>query len=800
MPNQLSIPFKKSYALPLKHAVQNHIQARHPETSPHAFQWDISRWEALRKEAISGVVHVNSIEALTRHLVFILTKLPVDIALEISYATVFAPTSLPVTLSNLQFERCATLFNLAALYSQLASAEDRSKTAGVKRASTYYQARALSYLASSALPKLKSTIAADDIPIDLTDAFIESLQNLMLAQAQECVWQRAIMETTYSNGIVARLSAQASTLYATALSKIQDASPSIKHVFPSDWTRHIEAKQLHFLAAAQYRKGIDDLEADRYGHEIGRLIVAQSAAKKGYDIARRGNVAPAVLQDVKSLLGIVEKNLARAERDNDLIYHKDVPSASALPTIQPASMVQSITPPEILDPKKAIGDNQVIFHSLLSYGARLAIEIYHDRRQGYLKDEIVNRAQHLSDKANDTIRALNLPASLDALEKPIGLPPSLLKKAEEVRLENGPLRIEKLIEDIQMLAQRDSQILSDAMDILDDEAEEDENFRVERHTERLPSHEANLELTTKAQGYQGAIAHAGDSDAVVRLRWHEWEANITQLTWDEARLEACVPSSTLPANGTDKSNSETHMHARKLRLALEKLDDLSRARADLVRRAELLVDADDIEPQVVHAAASIERWTEVHSSMFDEILDEELVKFEKFHNDIEEGAVQQEDLLNVIRTENDAFLLSRKDDPSVKEREHALQSMDLAYHKYKEIIRHLDEGFQFYNNLAGILMTFKDSCKEWTRSRRDEMHSMSRSMKSLSVQPEVAAVPPSPPSQDTPLASATPKPSRMAALNIPPPDSAEWQTLDLPPPPPKAQPKKTSRKAKAQPA
>lgn len=38
--------------------------------------------------------------------------------------------------------------------------------------------------------------------------------------------------------------------------------------------------------------------------------------------------------------------------------------------------------------------------------------------------------------------------------------------------------------------------------------------------------------------------------------------------------------------------------------------------------------------------------------------------------------------------------MSRKDDPAVKEREHALQSLDLAYHKYKEIVRHLDEGLK----------------------------------------------------------------------------------------------------------
>ena len=90
---------------------------------------------------------------------------------------------------------------------------------------------------------------------------------------------------------------------------------------------------------------------------------------------------------------------------------------------------------------------------------------------------------------------------------------------------------------------------------------------------------------------------------------------------------------------------------------------------------------------------------------------------------------------------------SRKEDASVKERELALQSLDLAYHKYKEIIRNLGEGLkasflfsarrsatyslwsafssQFYNDLAAILSQFRDSCKEWVNLRRSEIRYIS---------------------------------------------------------------------------
>jgi programmed cell death 6-interacting protein len=59
------------------------------------------------------------------------------------------------------------------------------------------------------------------------------------------------------------------------------------------------------------------------------------------------------------------------------------------------------------------------------------------------------------------LQVLKLPAALDALDKPIGLPPSLLQKAEEVRLENGPERAEKLLEDVQTLARRARAILTE---------------------------------------------------------------------------------------------------------------------------------------------------------------------------------------------------------------------------------------------------------------------------------------------------------------------------------------------------
>ena len=60
-----------------------------------------------------------------------------------------------------------------------------------------------------------------------------------------------------------------------------------------------------------------------------------------------------------------------------------------------------------------------------------------------------------------TLRSLNLPSSLEALERPIGLPPSFLKKAKEVRYEQGPERIETYLEDVELLARRALTVLDE---------------------------------------------------------------------------------------------------------------------------------------------------------------------------------------------------------------------------------------------------------------------------------------------------------------------------------------------------
>lgn len=67
-------------------------------------------------------------------------------------------------------------------------------------------AGACNYLSATVLPQLQASVAPDDGPLELTEPFIRSFEFLMLAQAQECVWQRAVMGEIASSGLLCPLS------------------------------------------------------------------------------------------------------------------------------------------------------------------------------------------------------------------------------------------------------------------------------------------------------------------------------------------------------------------------------------------------------------------------------------------------------------------------------------------------------------------------------------------------------------------------------------------------------------------
>ena len=141
---------------------------------------------------------------------------------------------------------------------------------------------------SFVIPSLRASVSEDDMPVDLTEPFLASLEYVMLAQAQEGVWQRAVLglclqhaqllylplmfslADNYKNGIIAKLAMkvrilsphrtacrirtlQVASLYSSALMKIKDTSSSVKYVLPSVCSH----SRLVFPSSSSGHQGLD---------------------------------------------------------------------------------------------------------------------------------------------------------------------------------------------------------------------------------------------------------------------------------------------------------------------------------------------------------------------------------------------------------------------------------------------------------------------------------------------------------------------------------------------------------------
>lgn len=195
------------------------------------------------------------------------------------------------------------------------------------------------------------------------------------------------------------------------------------------------------------------------------------------------------------------------------------------------------------------------------------------------------------------------------------------------------------------------------------------------------------------------------------------------------------------------------------------------------------------------------------------------------------------------------FVQAKRDDPNVKARERTINDLDAAHAKYREIIRNLKEGLDFYNGLSVRLVELRDSAAGWSNSRRQDLEcvetfliltsdinaissSFVQSLNALSLerqkqqhqarplpvtggsidneeiptQPSLSPPnsspystpssppPSSPPSRGSKRDRTTPRgimatasgPSPPAIADLPPPDSNQWESLPIGPLPPSA--------------
>lgn len=128
----------------------------------------------------------------------------------------------------------------------------------------------------------------------------------------------------------------------------------------------------------------------------------------------------------------------------------------------------------------------------------------------------------------------------------------------------------------------------------------------------------------------------------------------------------------------------------------------------------------------------------IEPAQFEHLFERRLERYDPERQMVVDEGEKQQQLELQIREANKDFLLARRGDMSTKEREQALQRLENAFFKYKEIVNNINTGRKFYNDLANIVNRFRDDCKNFTYQRRVEAGQweteLSSGMSTLSLQ------------------------------------------------------------------
>eukprot|EP00898_Chlorokybus_atmophyticus_P004865 jgi/Chlat1/537/Chrsp103S01115 len=717
----LAIHAKRADPVDFAGPLRSYIARIFGEMEARDAQDDISGIQRMRDEVVAAsdtLEHrIDLLQRYFRALSVIETRFPISkekehINVSFSWADAFKPTK-KTAIQNIHYEKAAVLFNLGATYSQQGLAADRSTSEGLKSAYSIFQQAAGAWAHLRESEGAKVPLGAS---FDLGSECASMLERLMLAQAQECVYEKALADRKTSSTVCSKLAWQVGVFYEEAHAML--VLPPLNANFDKPWLAHLQLKAAQFRAEALYRSSLALRETESIAEEIARLKAAVA-------ILNSSKHAGAPLVDaVQKLEGTISRNLERANKENDQIYLVRVPLNENLAPVGASCLVKPAPLAQALD-----GKNEKLFTRIVPDQSAKALSKYTE-----MVDEIIRNdseaLQRESDEARLRLREWDLPDMLLALdERGSGLPEPLQKEVSVVESRGGVNALHDLSQQLRELRQVNEELLAEVFQSLDTEGHDDENCRnqFKDRWRRPPSDTLTKHLRDKANSFKTSLQQAADSDERINRRWKDCELDLTLLTDPE------LPRLARPMVAV---RGDEDAIAASLRQLLMELERVAAERAGLEEMLKDMKQKDNILPQLMSTTES-----------YDNLFRRELGKYEQARANVAQNIRTQQDLLRQIDGQQRAFRQAYQVDDWKVACDRFEKRLRNAVRTYSELNGNMVEGVRFYSSLQDAINALKQQCGDFIMTRRiqreDMLEDLQRQVTKLTVSPIAPVVQPS---------------------------------------------------------
>jgi len=705
----LCLEEKSGTALGWKEPVTKFIQNNFSDREAEDAAEDLQLVDDLRKAVVEKTAPLearkDSLTKYFRALASIESRFPVSkegdhVALEFTWFDAFQ-TRKKATQSNIHFEKAAVLFNFAAVQSQEALATDRTQPEGVKVACHAFQ------MAAGACAHLRDSVSlkvSSNCTVDLGKECCNMLVWLMLAQAQECVYQKALADQK-SASVLAKLAKQVSAYYEE-VSKALGAAPLNGHV-DKTWAPNVAVKVATFSADAFFRSALAYKAEQKIGCEIARLKQAMARILEAKRVCRTPCAATEGLHALEALV-LVEQSVA--DKENQCVYMEQVPAPETLPAITPHSLVKPLAPTDILEPH-----GEALFAKIVPDSSTKALSKYTELVDNIIREQAAALARSHEDAAG-RLAQLHMPDLLKAAEGQAGalaVPSGLRTFLEELSERGGAETIlEAMTKQLQQLRAATADMLVAAVQALDEEGGDDEGLRQQYGVQwnRPASASLSAPLRERLEAFKNNLTQAHTSDKALEIRVQEATPEFHHLHPD--RIGDLLPRLEPPMVSV-VDDAEAPKLVASLRQLLDRVDQLGSERLQLEEELRVVKDKDDILPKVMSAPES-----------FDALFQAELKKYAPIQDKIQKNAEEQNQALSHLAQTQANFLQVYQVDEWMRACESAMGGVRRVLDQYHQLCDNLQEGVVFYTNLQDAIGAVAKQCEDFVYSRNLQLKDM----------------------------------------------------------------------------
>ncbi|KAG7398820.1 hypothetical protein PHYBOEH_010334 [Phytophthora boehmeriae] len=647
-----------------------------------------------------------------------------SLALQFTWNDSFCPRK-KSTQTGVSFERCAVMFNVGALESQLGVQTDRSTAEGLKTACRHFMR------AAGAFAEVKDTLVERTLGARTPDMSAEGLgllTFLMLAQAQACFYEKAIKDQM-KDAIKAKLVHQALDYYVSALEFCR--SSALAAAIDRSWGVHLQFQVHCMRAATQYWQGTASktvaLErGEGYGEEIARLVAADAECNEACKVATQNKLPESLLQSARALQRVVREHLDAARKDNASVYLENVPKFSELPTVGKAAMVKPL-PLSADELQQELGGvdlfEQFVPKDLLQRADGVKQEIH-----GIL-EQTAEKVSNSNDAAKEKLHAMGLPASIEAFEKTSdnGIPHTIWQRIQHVKVttasaamgpggsKDNPVAafIQQRLQENQQRSDAAEKKLHTIESRLKQEEVEDNVCRQnygETKWARPVSSTLNQNFRADIDRYYRLVKEAKQSDGVVRDKQASSQDQLEALSRSKASLDQELPA-------LQQDNSSCKEEIAEVSSLLLRLGQLVEEKDQVLRDFRVSYDKFNALPVLLSANKANGVTTEA-------ALETEKQFFrEHFEGKITTICDEEQTLLGELIQANSRFEAKKENDPVLHERQSFLQHLSDAVDVFEQLDSHVKEGARFYDELSARIeqlhQTVEDHCSARELEKRE---------------------------------------------------------------------------------